>query len=1402
MSYRMRCLFVCVCIVVMSFGEGDMAAATADEASLPLRQGQQQGPVSRWIDANAFASAGGGEAAMNADNGASILGDLGEDATAEDTMAILGLRSPVTKLKPGMLVSLSTAAGRFCLLGGLFFVCKSATPVHFHVANGPVGSRGYLVMYNGRHRPRGPIPPEALMTDEPGGRGTIVLKSKLTGKYCQVGGTKGCHSHRGHATRLRVQQVMGQRFTVRKYGAGKKPRIEQTQGASGTKAAALPGEKLKPTRAPLKPVRWYRPKVKCGLSSKQVHSVAAQLKCQKGAVVRNAVNTRAQKQAAGTMVLGLFRALEGLAPMLGLSQETMPQNGCCDALDREAKLRRKRLNLYRANVERWSPGVAAVCCSLSFEPKKSCMCHPGSKTNCRKLVRAPGNEVEAGRSSFKCNPRLPHGKGDYELDRNQLSLSDALLGEEGTQIPRRRDLTLGLSKAELEQTRNYASRFLDATQLLDVTEIDSSKAQSKAVEEVAVEASAGGRRRRRARRRRARRRRARRRRRRARRRRRRRRFGKAFKKIGKSFKKVARKVSKGVKKAAKAVIKVAKKVGKTIVKIAKMVAKGLDPMAIFKKLLEAILKKLPKLVQQIVRKVLPKLFKGQLVPAIQAVEGILIKSGPWKRFAQAVTPLVLKSKWHEAKDLFRPLFKNLVINPMIRKQGMNMLTLDCGLSDWMLPLASMNYDVTVMPINFRWPEAVMKGKFQPQKGPHCKASRVKEGDGAMKLRFVRRHVASRNANRKPTKWDNVCQFDVSYDVFNCRNGQFACNKNWAWAVDRNTTATFRGADKSINKPGHGCRRWFISTHGVVNAIINAFIQIKMSYYMRKCRDMNDSSAKPTCSSKLGARWVTGAPLLRPPKTLRKTNRWTEGSKCGLTTEQHKGVAAKLQCPYGIQRTVLESGMYKRGIGNMIQSIFSTLGEASHWLGVSSASLPSRSCCNALHQHARGKTPNAVKRTKYSYAAIKLCCARNVSPLPRCQCDIKSGRHCLPLYADANTRQNQVDFFGPAGFSGFKDATLKLKCNSRYPPLTKLQRQVVGNFPKEEETLGEAAAELPTESEERRDWNDMAAFGWRSLFLPEFRKLGANPKPDYEAGKGELGEFGEVAAATGFFKAAKGLMQKMFSRVLKEILKKIPKVVRGIISKVVPRLFKGDLVGAVQAVIHVFIKSPNWRKFLADNAKNAMNGKISAIWANFQPRVKVLLAEPVLSKKGMPLIALDCHLRAWALPMVDSGYNIKITPISFTGILGQYNCGKVGQCGVKLTTGPGCKGNDRGKSWGPLKMMFKRQQVLSRNKLGVPKKLKDVCQFDLTLDMFECEGRAKRCKLSESWNSARLNSANFQGNNKKLNVPGHGCRRWFMGVQAISNAILGSYMQLADGLRMGACPSMADGLVKPSCSKRV
>ena len=105
--------------------------------------------------------------------------------------------------------------------------------------------------------------------------------------------------------------------------------------------------------------------------------------------------------------------------------------------------------------------------------------------------------------------------------------------------------------------------------------------------------------------------------------------------------------------------------------------------AIFKKLLEAILKKLPKQVQQVVRKVLPKLFKGQLVPAIQACEAIFIKDKMWSAFAQAVTPHVFKKEWKAIRAILKGLFKPMVIGTIIKGMGMPMIALDCSLMDWM-----------------------------------------------------------------------------------------------------------------------------------------------------------------------------------------------------------------------------------------------------------------------------------------------------------------------------------------------------------------------------------------------------------------------------------------------------------------------------------------------------------------------------------------------------------------------------------------------------------------------------------------------------------------------------------------------------------------------------------------------
>ena len=95
-----------------------------------------------------------------------------------------------------------------------------------------------------------------------------------------------------------------------------------------------------------------------------------------------------------------------------------------------------------------------------------------------------------------------------------------------------------------------------------------------------------------------------------------------------------------------------------------------------------------------------------------------------------------------------------------------------------------------------------------------------------------------------------------------------------------------------------------------------------------------------------------------------------------------------------------------------------------------------------------------------------------------------------------------------------------------------------------------------------------------------------------------------------------------------MLRKIPGKVRSVITRVVPRLFKGDLVNSLKAVVDIFVQPMPLRSFLKYNAKRMLKFDVWGIWANFKPRFPALVLEPLLAKRKMPLVRFMCAIRQW------------------------------------------------------------------------------------------------------------------------------------------------------------------------------
>jgi hypothetical protein len=288
----------------------------------------------------------------------------------------------------------------------------------------------------------------------------------------------------------------------------------------------------------------------------------------------------------------------------------------------------------------------------------------------------------------------------------------------------------------------------------------------------------------------------------------------------------------------------------------------------------------------------------------------------------------------------------------------------------------------------------------------------------------------------------------------------------------------------------------------------------------------------------------------------------------------------------------------------------------------------------------------------------------------------------------------------------------------------------------------------------------------------------------------------------FFKNIKSAVSKV-SKATKFVTSKAGSALKSVTSKAGSALQSG----AKQMAITGFLKLA--RRFIPAKiyplakavALKLVDGDIRGAAMEIMPRIKTLVIEPLLySKTKFSMRYVECKIREYALPTLDSNYRIRVEGSNFE----RYSVVHQKVLGGKAMQGPGCERNRPSSSGpaacrstksenakfsvhdipceGPLRLRIVRDYVKPDGTID-----EAVCHFEYEFDMHGCEIDLKKfpetCGAPWAWEWPRTTNSVYN-EKAQTNPKEHQCKPWYIGVNSLVQAgvaVMATYrfnMQLA------------------------
>jgi len=358
----------------------------------------------------------------------------------------------------------------------------------------------------------------------------------------------------------------------------------------------------------------------------------------------------------------------------------------------------------------------------------------------------------------------------------------------------------------------------------------------------------------------------------------------------------ARRAKERIKKAKAAVIKGAKKAISTVkrsvvsaVNHVKSKLTGLFMKHIVPKAIKLIVRLSPAKYRAVVRKMAPHIMRGHLKRAIFAAAPILVRFLPvkYRPIAKVAIPSLIKGKIKKTAITVLARIRSLFLeNLFATKYKVPILSAECALTRFVLPLVSMDYRVQVRQNSMSNDRTYIlsNGKIVSKSGtkhrrcstdaecranpkacrqdPHtcfhdkCKipgASQTGADYGSFSIRV----------DRDLPNGKNVCSFNFVADSFYCMNRQQNCCRSWAYQQPRFTNTQYQPA---LQTKGHDCKRWYLAVSAIAQSLwsIQASIWHTSEMALGGCyQEGCKMKCNPTaCNSKSRCKWNPKARFVR------------------------------------------------------------------------------------------------------------------------------------------------------------------------------------------------------------------------------------------------------------------------------------------------------------------------------------------------------------------------------------------------------------------------------------------------------------------------------------------------------------------------------------------------------------
>jgi hypothetical protein len=480
----------------------------------------------------------------------------------------------------------------------------------------------------------------------------------------------------------------------------------------------------------------------------------------------------------------------------------------------------------------------------------------------------------------------------------------------------------------------------------------------------------------------------------------------------------------------------------------------------------------------------------------------------------------------------------------------------------------------------------------------------------------------------------------------------------------------------------------------------------------------------------------------PPSPNWPRGRPASGEVAMVNIEKALGCPVDKAGRFGVERLHGTFNL-KKDMFNGIKAIFKIGDKLADMLKWGERTFPSDNCCNNI--------PNLRDFVSFGWTTpvLERCCAKKNTP--RAKCNPRKPSTCIKLVRI--THKIELGRSTPAKKK--KMQSQKFKCLAREPSSG-------GMFPKahfEEEEEGELGEMV--EWGRRRRRRRRRSCGW---VCRKARKLKKHAKKAVKHVKKAAKKIKKAAnkavkaVKKGLKKLGKFVGSRIIKKVIKLILKLVPRKLRPGFAKMLPYIVKGKIKKAIVAGAKMItgivskLVPKKFRKVVKIILPYALKGKTKAGVMKILRHVRSLFLEDFMASSAQtPLLFFECSVKSFAIPLVDFDYVVDLEWTKEQSKIRGPGCCSTGPDNPSnlLDSRKGCKGTGSAKhgSLGPFVL-----KVTRKLKVGSAKKA--VCHFTFTGDSFRCKNAPKNCCSNWAYSQPRFTTTDYQ---PQLQVKNHNCK---------------------------------------------